>query len=56
MMGVKRRKMIKVKLTGKANAEFIVKNPKKIAMWKMLEEKNKANGIMVFINIEEIKQ
>lgn len=45
--------MIKVTLRGKANAEFIVKNPKKIEMWKMLSEKGMK--MLVDVSCEEIK-
>jgi hypothetical protein len=45
--------MIKVILNGKMNAEFIVKNPKKIEMWRMLEMVGE--GRMVKIKTENLK-
>lgn len=47
-------KKLLVKLTGKDNSEFIVKNPKKIEFWKMMGDKIGQSGTFVRIEVKEI--
>jgi len=46
--------MIRVTLTGKHNASFVVKNQKKIEMWKMLNSHQEMN-VYVHIQVEELQ-
>lgn len=46
---------IKVKQTGKANCEFVVRNPKKIEFWKMVAEKLSGTCGLVATTYEENK-
>ena len=51
--------MIEVTLMGKKNATFIVKDQKKIDMWKMLEEQGEGMFVKIFtrkIKDKEIKE